>query len=157
MKFIRELWTFTPIYTTVHRGRGGSQLKSLGRGQQGTGRTADCRGSLCSAAEHEGPQASPVFSPEFFKAFWAELSEDILLVFSESLKDLSLPQSCKRAVIILLPKKWQLLQFIGGQAKLPIYESRKNQVAGDPGEEVLALFIQRKSGFGVLLPHGEPG
>lgn len=46
--------------------------------------------------------------PEFYKTFWTELSEDILLVFNESFKELSLPQSCKRAVITLLPKKGDL-------------------------------------------------
>ncbi|KAL7872661.1 hypothetical protein AOLI_G00117320 [Acnodon oligacanthus] len=42
---------------------------------------------------------------EFYKAFWAELGADWLAVLNETLVEGSLPLSCRRAVIILLPKK----------------------------------------------------
>ncbi len=42
---------------------------------------------------------------EFYKEFWAVLSEDLLAVLNESLVDGSLPLTCRRAVITLLPKK----------------------------------------------------
>ena len=45
---------------------------------------------------------------EFFKAFWGELRDDLLEVFNESFEGLSLPQSCRRAVLTLLPKKGDL-------------------------------------------------
>ncbi|KAI3364781.1 hypothetical protein L3Q82_000909 [Scortum barcoo] len=45
---------------------------------------------------------------EFFKAFWDILANDILDVFNESLASGSLPLSCRRAVIALLPKKGNL-------------------------------------------------
>ena len=48
---------------------------------------------------------------EFYQAFWTELKGDLLGVFSESFEDLSLPQSCRRAVLTLLPKKGDLQQI----------------------------------------------
>ena len=48
---------------------------------------------------------------EFYRAFWTELKDDLLGVFSESFEDLSLPQSCRRAVLTLLPKKGDLQQI----------------------------------------------
>ena len=45
---------------------------------------------------------------EFYRTFWPELKDDMLGVFSESFEDLSLPQSCRRAVLTLLPKKGDL-------------------------------------------------
>ncbi len=47
-------------------------------------------------------------SVEFYKAFWDILAHDILDVFKESLASGSLPLSCRRAVITLLPKKGDL-------------------------------------------------
>ena len=41
---------------------------------------------------------------------FTELS-DMLGVFSESFEDLSLPQSCRRAVLTLLPKKGDLQEI----------------------------------------------
>uniref|UniRef100_A0A3Q3B436 Reverse transcriptase domain-containing protein n=1 Tax=Kryptolebias marmoratus TaxID=37003 RepID=A0A3Q3B436_KRYMA len=45
---------------------------------------------------------------EFFKAYWDILGKDLLDVFNESLDTGSLPLSCRRAVIALLPKKGNL-------------------------------------------------
>ena len=48
---------------------------------------------------------------EFYRAFWAELKDDMLGVFSVSFEDLSLPQSCRRAVLTLLPMKGDLQEM----------------------------------------------
>ncbi|KAI3369665.1 hypothetical protein L3Q82_024503 [Scortum barcoo] len=45
---------------------------------------------------------------EFFKAFWDIFATDILDVFNESLASGSMPMSCRRAVLALLPKKGNL-------------------------------------------------
>ncbi|KAI4888926.1 hypothetical protein NFI96_005927 [Prochilodus magdalenae] len=45
---------------------------------------------------------------EFYKTFWTELGADLLAVLNESLAVGSLPLSCRRAVITLLPKKGNL-------------------------------------------------
>ncbi|KAK0138223.1 Transposon TX1 uncharacterized protein [Merluccius polli] len=45
---------------------------------------------------------------EFYKTFWKELGQDLLEVLNESFRDLTLPLSCRRAVITLLPKKGDL-------------------------------------------------
>ncbi len=45
---------------------------------------------------------------EFYKAFWSILAPHILDVFNESLASGSLPLSCRRAVVALLPKKGNL-------------------------------------------------
>ncbi|KAI3357876.1 hypothetical protein L3Q82_015542, partial [Scortum barcoo] len=45
---------------------------------------------------------------EFYKASWDILAGDLLEVFNESLASGSLPLSCRRAVITLLPKKGNL-------------------------------------------------
>ncbi|KAL6491421.1 hypothetical protein MHYP_G00017660 [Metynnis hypsauchen] len=45
---------------------------------------------------------------EFYKAFWAEIGADWLAVLNETLAEGSLPLSCRRAVITLLPKKGDL-------------------------------------------------
>ncbi|TWW57318.1 Transposon TX1 uncharacterized 149 kDa protein ORF 2 [Takifugu flavidus] len=45
---------------------------------------------------------------EFFKAFWDIVAHDMLEVFNESLALGSLPLSCRRAVVTLLPKKGNL-------------------------------------------------
>ncbi|KAL6462991.1 hypothetical protein MHYP_G00294130 [Metynnis hypsauchen] len=45
---------------------------------------------------------------EFYKAFWAEIGADWLAGLNETLVEGSLPLSCKRAVITLLPKKEDL-------------------------------------------------
>uniref|UniRef100_A0AAQ4RMD0 Reverse transcriptase domain-containing protein n=1 Tax=Gasterosteus aculeatus aculeatus TaxID=481459 RepID=A0AAQ4RMD0_GASAC len=44
-------------------------------------------------------------SAEFYKAFWDILADDILEVLNDSLASGSMPMSCRRAVITLLPKK----------------------------------------------------
>uniref|UniRef100_A0A8D3EEN3 Reverse transcriptase domain-containing protein n=1 Tax=Scophthalmus maximus TaxID=52904 RepID=A0A8D3EEN3_SCOMX len=49
--------------------------------------------------------------PEFYKTFWEELKTDIMDVFTESFGDCSLPQSCRRAVLTLLPKKGDLMDI----------------------------------------------
>lgn len=46
---------------------------------------------------------------KFYKAYWHILSPDLLNVFKESLVLGTLPVSCRRAVIALLPKKGNLL------------------------------------------------
>ena len=48
---------------------------------------------------------------EFYKAFWDILAHDILDVFVESLVSGSLPLSCRRAVITLLPKRGNLQEI----------------------------------------------
>ena len=45
---------------------------------------------------------------EFYKAYWEIVSADLLDVFNESLACGSMPMSCHRAVIMLLPKKGNL-------------------------------------------------
>lgn len=45
---------------------------------------------------------------EFYKTLWHGLGQDLLEVFNESFRDLTLPLSCRRAVITLLPKKGDL-------------------------------------------------
>ncbi|KAJ3588687.1 hypothetical protein NHX12_009541 [Muraenolepis orangiensis] len=47
-------------------------------------------------------------SVKFYKAYWDVLSHDLLDVFNESLASGSMPVSCRRAVITLLPKKGNL-------------------------------------------------
>uniref|UniRef100_A0A8C5D1K3 Reverse transcriptase domain-containing protein n=1 Tax=Gouania willdenowi TaxID=441366 RepID=A0A8C5D1K3_GOUWI len=47
-------------------------------------------------------------SVEFYKAFWEIFARDLLDVFNESLASGSMPMSCRRAVITLLPKKGNL-------------------------------------------------
>ena len=47
-------------------------------------------------------------TPEFYKAYWGILAQDILQVFNECLASGSMPVSCRRAVLILLPKKGNL-------------------------------------------------
>lgn len=42
---------------------------------------------------------------DFYKAYWEFLGEDLLEVLNDSLKGGKLPQSCRRAVLTLLPKK----------------------------------------------------
>uniref|UniRef100_A0A8D3EDT5 Reverse transcriptase domain-containing protein n=1 Tax=Scophthalmus maximus TaxID=52904 RepID=A0A8D3EDT5_SCOMX len=49
--------------------------------------------------------------PEFYKTFWEEMKTDIMHVFAESFGDCSLPQSCRRAVLTLLPKKGDLMDI----------------------------------------------
>ncbi|XP_037533260.1 nucleotide-binding oligomerization domain-containing protein 1 [Nematolebias whitei] len=48
---------------------------------------------------------------EFYKAYWDILAEDLLGVLRESLSTGSLPLSCRRAVITLLPKKGNLQEM----------------------------------------------
>lgn len=45
---------------------------------------------------------------DFFKCFWSTLGTDLLEVFKECFKEGTLPASCRRAVISLLPKKGDL-------------------------------------------------
>uniref|UniRef100_A0A3Q3AE51 Reverse transcriptase domain-containing protein n=1 Tax=Kryptolebias marmoratus TaxID=37003 RepID=A0A3Q3AE51_KRYMA len=45
---------------------------------------------------------------EFYRAYWDLLAPDMLVVYNESLSTGSLPLSCRRAVITLLPKKGNL-------------------------------------------------
>ncbi|KAJ3603143.1 hypothetical protein NHX12_030886 [Muraenolepis orangiensis] len=47
-------------------------------------------------------------SVEFYRAYWDVLSNDLLDIFNESLASGSMPVSCRRAVITLLPKKGNL-------------------------------------------------
>ncbi|KAJ3593499.1 hypothetical protein NHX12_005833 [Muraenolepis orangiensis] len=58
----------------------------------------------------QGRQAPGIdgLSVEFYKAYWDVLSHDLLDVFNESLASGSMPVSCRRAVITLLPKKGNL-------------------------------------------------
>lgn len=48
---------------------------------------------------------------EFYKTFWSLLGEDKLNVFNESFRTGLLPQSCRRGVITLLPKKGDLQEL----------------------------------------------
>ncbi|KAJ3595924.1 hypothetical protein NHX12_002336 [Muraenolepis orangiensis] len=58
----------------------------------------------------QGRQAPGIdgLSVEFYRAYWDVLSNDLLDVFNESLASGSMPVSCRRAVITLLPKKGNL-------------------------------------------------
>ena len=48
---------------------------------------------------------------EFYKTFWQILAPDFLDVLNESLTSGSLPLSCRRAVVTLLPKKGNLQEI----------------------------------------------
>lgn len=48
---------------------------------------------------------------EFYKEFWAVLGEELLAVLNKSLSVGSLPLSCRRAVITLIPKKGDLQEI----------------------------------------------
>ncbi|XP_023193817.1 tyrosine-protein kinase SYK isoform X1 [Xiphophorus maculatus] len=48
---------------------------------------------------------------EFYRAFWSDLCVDLLEVFEESFAEGFLPQSCRRAVLTLLPKKGDLQEI----------------------------------------------
>ncbi|KAI7801458.1 pol-like protein [Triplophysa rosa] len=48
---------------------------------------------------------------EFYKKFWGVLGDDFLDVLNESLVEGSLPLSCRRAVVTLLPKKGDLQEI----------------------------------------------
>ncbi|KAL0153368.1 hypothetical protein M9458_051287, partial [Cirrhinus mrigala] len=50
-------------------------------------------------------------SVEFYKAFWGVMGKDLLDVLNESLTMGSLPLSCRRAVVTLLPKKGDLQEI----------------------------------------------
>eukprot|EP00064_Thunnus_orientalis_P024058 superscaffoldBa00009821_g24328 len=45
---------------------------------------------------------------DFYKAFWSVIAEDLLMLLDDSLRKGLLPQSCRRAVLILLCKKGDL-------------------------------------------------
>jgi len=47
-------------------------------------------------------------SIDFYKSFWSEVGPELVAVFNESLEKGQQPQSCRRAVITLLPKKGDL-------------------------------------------------
>ncbi|KAI3364563.1 hypothetical protein L3Q82_011349 [Scortum barcoo] len=63
--------------------------------------------ALMSLANGKAPGIDGI-PVEFYKAFWPVVGEDMLEVFQESLRSGFLPQSCRRAVITLLPKKGDL-------------------------------------------------
>lgn len=48
---------------------------------------------------------------DFYKVFWPVVGEDMLEVFQDSFRHGLLPQSCRRAVITLLPKKGDLQEL----------------------------------------------
>ena len=66
---------------------------------------------LCTALQSMKEGKAPGIdglTVDFYKAFWEELGEDFLSVVNESFKEKTLPYSCRRAVITLLPKKGDL-------------------------------------------------
>ncbi|KAK0146906.1 Transposon TX1 uncharacterized protein [Merluccius polli] len=66
---------------------------------------------LCTALQSmKGGKAPGIdgLTVDFYKAFWEELGEDFLSVVNESFKEKTLPYSCRRAAITLLPKKGDL-------------------------------------------------
>ncbi|KAI3359013.1 hypothetical protein L3Q82_015397 [Scortum barcoo] len=63
--------------------------------------------ALMSLANGKAPGIDGI-PVEFYKAFWPVVGEDMLEVFQESFQSGFLPQSCRRAVITLLPKKGDL-------------------------------------------------
>ncbi|KAI3376859.1 hypothetical protein L3Q82_000115 [Scortum barcoo] len=63
--------------------------------------------ALMSLANGKAPGIDGI-PVEFYKAFWPVVGEDMLEVFQESFQNGFLPQSCRRAVITLLPKKGDL-------------------------------------------------
>lgn len=48
---------------------------------------------------------------DFYKAFWSEIGNDLLLVLKNSLSKGHLPLSCRRAILTLLPKKGDLQEI----------------------------------------------
>ncbi|KAI3355008.1 hypothetical protein L3Q82_004797 [Scortum barcoo] len=60
--------------------------------------------ALMSLANGKAPGIDGI-PVEFYKAFWPVVGEDMLQVFQESFRSGFLPQSCRRAVITLLPKE----------------------------------------------------
>lgn len=66
---------------------------------------------LSSAVEQMAPGKSPGLDglpSDFFKHFWSVLGPDLLDVFKDCFNNGTLPASCRRAVISLLPKKGEL-------------------------------------------------
>ena len=66
---------------------------------------------LLSAVRNMQGQRAPGIdglTAEFFKAYWDILGQDVLEVFNECLASGSMPVSCRRAVLTLLPKKGNL-------------------------------------------------
>ncbi|KAJ3585261.1 hypothetical protein NHX12_013982 [Muraenolepis orangiensis] len=48
---------------------------------------------------------------EFYKTMWSVMGEDLLMVLRDSLTGGQLPLSCRRAVLMLLPKKGDLMEI----------------------------------------------
>ncbi len=63
--------------------------------------------ALMSLANSKAPGIDGI-PVDFYKTFWPVVGEDMLEVFQESFRSGLLPQSCRRAVIILIPKKGDL-------------------------------------------------
>lgn len=73
-----------------------------------------CERELWNALQNmEGGKAPGIdgLPVEFYRAFWEVLCEDLLDVLNESIAEGSLPLSCRRAVITLLPKKGDLQEI----------------------------------------------
>ncbi|KAI3366309.1 hypothetical protein L3Q82_000426 [Scortum barcoo] len=70
--------------------------------------THELHAALQSMQGRKAPGIDGLTAVEFYKAFWDNLAGDLLDVFNESLASGSLPLSCRRAVITLLPKKGNL-------------------------------------------------
>ncbi|KAA8593148.1 hypothetical protein FQN60_009264 [Etheostoma spectabile] len=84
---------------------------------------------------------------EFYREFWTDLGGDLLSVFNESFNDMLLPQSCRRAVITLLPKKgdlqeignWRPLSLLCTDYKI-LAKALANRLRGLEGGHGLSLF-----------------
>ncbi len=48
---------------------------------------------------------------DFYNVFWKEISKDLSLVLMNSLENGFLPISCRRAILTLLPKKYDLQEI----------------------------------------------
>lgn len=84
---------------------------------------------LTTSAQEQAEGRSPGFdglTAEFYKVFWELIGPDLYTVFIECMDSGSLPLSCRRAVITLLPKKgdhsvlknWRPVSLLGSDYKI---------------------------------------
>ena len=80
---------------------------------------------------------------DFYKAFWLEMSVDLLEVLKDSLSEGGLPLSCRRAVITLIPKKgdltdiknWRPVSLLCSEYKI-LSKALGNRLAGVLGQVI---------------------
>ncbi|KAK3528702.1 hypothetical protein QTP70_009955 [Hemibagrus guttatus] len=76
---------------------------------------------------------------EFYKAFWSILGEDLLSVINDSMARGTLPVSCRRAVLTLLPKKGDLCEVRNWRPNTP-YKSGQLSTLKDAVREHVNIF-----------------